>query len=149
MEDTVAGYNKMVEVMDKGVGKIMQALRDNELEENTLVFFISDNGAEVFENNGGLNGSKGALWEGGQRVPGIAYWKGRIDPSESTETILTMGLLPTLLEKACLLEVSKSKGSKENGVEAFDGRKDTLLFNLENDLMETRNLADDQPEVLK
>ncbi|WP_439484498.1 sulfatase-like hydrolase/transferase [Cyclobacterium plantarum] len=178
VQDTVAVYNEMVEVMDEGVGKIMQALRDNELEENTLVFFISDNGAEVFGNNGALNGSKGKLLEGGQRVPGIAYWKGRIDPSESTETIMTMDLLPTilnlskgtyaeelnfdgmdlsqhLLEKATLEErplfwrYRNQKAVREMEWKLLMDEKDTLLFNLEDDLTETRNLADDQPEVLQ
>lgn len=178
VEDTAAVYNEMVEVMDEGVGKIMQALRDNELEENTLVFFISDNGAEVFGNNGGLNGSKGALWEGGQRVPGIAYWKGIIIPGESRETILTMDLLPTLLNlsqksyaedlnfdgidlTSHLLENAElekrpvfwryrnQKAVRKLEWKLLMDERDTLLFNLENDLMETKNLADDEPEVLQ
>ncbi|MEX0884461.1 MAG: sulfatase-like hydrolase/transferase, partial [Cyclobacteriaceae bacterium] len=125
VKDTAAVYNEMVEVMDEGVGRIMQALRDNELEENTLVFFISDNGAEVFGNNGGLNGSKGSLWEGGQRVPGIVYWKGRINPGESAETILTMDLLPTLL--------NLSQGSYPDDLK-FDG------IDLSRHLMENSHL---------
>jgi arylsulfatase A-like enzyme len=177
VENTVAVYNEMVEVMDEGVGKTMQTLRDNKLEENTLVIFISDNGAEVFGNNGGLRGSKGDLWEGGHRVPGIAYWKGRIDPGESTETIMTMDLLPTLLNlsqgsyaedlnfdgidlsRHLLENAEVEKRSvfwryrNQKAVRVLEWKllmdeKDTLLFNLEDDLMETKDLSDDKPEVL-
>jgi arylsulfatase A len=60
-EDKEAVYKEMMEVMDEGVGKIMRAVEENNLAENTLVFFISDNGAEIFGNNGGLSGSKAHL----------------------------------------------------------------------------------------
>jgi arylsulfatase A-like enzyme len=178
VEDSVAVYSEMVEVMDEGVGKILQALRDYGLEENTLVFFISDNGAEVFGNNGGLNGAKGDLLEGGHRVPGIAYWKGKIHPGESRQTIMTMDLLPTLLNlsqgsyaddlKFDGVDLSKhllengelekrpifwryrnEKAIREMKWKLLIKEKDTLLFNLEDDLMETKDLADDQPEILE
>lgn len=178
VEDTAAVYKEMVEVMDEGVGKIMQALREYELEENTLVFFISDNGAEVFGNNGVLNGSKGNLLEGGHRVPGIAYWKGKIDSTESAETILTMDLLPTLLnlsegsyaadlrfdgidlskhllendaleKRPIFWRYRKQKVVREAEWKLLINEKDTLLFNLENDLLETNDLSVDQPELLQ
>lgn len=97
VEDQQRAYREMVEAMDDGVGAIMEALRNNGLEENTLVIFVSDNGGEAFGNNGGLNGQKGNLWEGGQRVPAIVYWKGHIAPGESSATLVTMDLLPTIL----------------------------------------------------
>ncbi len=96
--DKQRAYREMVEVMDEGVGEIMRALREKELEENTLVFFISDNGAvAAYGSNGGLNGQKGNLLEGGHRVPAIVYWKNRIIPRVSSATLMSMDVLPTVL----------------------------------------------------
>lgn len=100
VEDTAATYNAMIEAMDEGVGHIMEALRAHGLEENTLVFFLSDNGGERFGDNGPLSGFKGGLREGGIRVPAIAYWKGRIEPGESYANLMSMDLYPTLLKLA-------------------------------------------------
>ncbi|MEK6477252.1 sulfatase-like hydrolase/transferase [Catalinimonas sp. 4WD22] len=120
VEDQQRAYKEMVEVMDEGIGKIMAALKANGLEENTLVIFISDNGGEAFGNNGGLNGQKGNLYEGGHRVPAIAYWKNKIEPGESSVTLMTMDLLPTIL--------SVSQTPIQQDV-AFDGKDfSSVLF---------------------
>ncbi|QDH81300.1 sulfatase-like hydrolase/transferase [Echinicola soli] len=113
VQDKRRAYKEMVEVMDEGMGKIMGALEKNNLLENTLVFFLSDNGALPIGNNGGLNGKKALLLEGGHRVPAIAYWKGHISPGESPETLITMDLLPTFLS------VSRSQVPQDV---KFDGR---------------------------
>lgn len=178
VKDTLAVYNEMVEVMDEGVGEIMGALRKAGLEENTLVLFISDNGAEVFGNNGELSGSKGNLLEGGHRVPGIAYWKGKIKPGESAESIMSMDILPTLLEMsgANLPEKTKFDGvdfskhlftreslqertlfwryrnqkvARNQEWKLLLSDKDTLLVNLEKDPLEKHNLAIEKPRILK
>jgi arylsulfatase A len=92
-------YREMVQEMDRGVGEIVSTLRRLGLEENTLVFFFSDNGATREGNNGELRGLKGSLWEAGHRVPAIAAWPGRIRPGSVThETAMSMDLLPTMLE---------------------------------------------------
>lgn len=87
---------------DDIIGQIMKALEDSGDLENTLVFFTSDNGAneDVFPDNGyqPWRGGKGTTWEGGVRVPGIAYWKGMIEPGqESNELIDFTDIYMTIL----------------------------------------------------
>jgi Arylsulfatase A and related enzymes len=74
-------FAAMLSAMDDGVGRILGSLRDAKLEEDTLVFFISDNGgptAQTTSGNGPLRGFKAQVWEGGIRVPFSMQWKGRI-----------------------------------------------------------------------
>jgi arylsulfatase A-like enzyme len=93
-------YREMVQEMDQGIGAIIATLRRLNLAENTFVFFCSDNGGTREGNNGPLNGHKGSVWEGGHRVPAIAWWPGRIKPGTTAEVALTMDLMPTMLELA-------------------------------------------------
>jgi arylsulfatase A len=94
------GYREMMQEMDKGVGEITATLRRLQLQQNTFVFFCSDNGGTREGNNGPLNGHKGSVWEGGHRVAGIAWWPGKIKPGTTNETALAMDLMPTMLELA-------------------------------------------------
>ena len=100
---------QMVEALDASVGRLMAALKQLGLEDNTFVFFASDNGgyldyggryAGEISSNAPCRGQKGDLFEGGHRVPAIAWWPGRIAPSVTHETALTMDLLPTYAELA-------------------------------------------------
>lgn len=92
-------YKEMVEVMDEGIGKIIQVLRETGQYENTIVIFISDNGANGHGNNGGLRGFKAGVYEGGSRVPAIISYPGTIAKGTTNhEIVLTMDLLPTLLD---------------------------------------------------
>lgn len=89
----------MIEVMDEGVGKIIQSLKDNGQYENTIILFISDNGASKFGNNGVLRGTKGSPYQGGSRVPAIFSYPNKIKQAIiNNEIILTMDVLPTLLD---------------------------------------------------
>jgi arylsulfatase A-like enzyme len=101
--------NAMIEAVDKGVGKIMETLKRLDLEKNTLVIFTSDNGGYIhydhkffnISNNGPLRGQKTQVYEGGHRVPFIAYWPGKISQgSVSDETVMTMDMYPTFTELA-------------------------------------------------
>jgi arylsulfatase A-like enzyme len=73
-----------VEEMDWSVGQIMASLESSGVDNNTLVFFSSDNGSpQRPDGNRPLRGYKATTWEGGFREPGMARWPGRIQPGES------------------------------------------------------------------
>lgn len=92
-------YKEMVEVMDEGIGRIMQTLKETGLDKNTIVIFCSDNGAARYGNNGVLRGFKGGVYEGGHRVPAIVWYPQHIKAGTVTdETVLSMDFLPTLLD---------------------------------------------------
>lgn len=90
-------YREMISVMDEGIGEIFKTLDENAILENTLVIFLSDNGANKEGSNAPLRGYKGSLWEGAHRVPAIAYWKDRIAPGSSNELLMGMDLFPTIV----------------------------------------------------
>ena len=100
--DKWGAYREMVEVMDEGMGMILDTLDELDLSRRTLILLISDNGpTEDVGSSGGLRGFKGLLYEGGHRVPGVAAWEGRIAPGTTHDsTIFSMDLLPTALNLA-------------------------------------------------
>lgn len=92
-------YKEMVEVMDEGIGKIIQTLKNTGQYENTILVFISDNGANEYGNNGVLRGFKGGVYEGGSRVPALFNYPKEIKKGKTNKQIvLSMDLLPTLLD---------------------------------------------------
>ncbi len=92
-------YRRMIHHMDEGIGRLMAALREEGLEENTLVVFTSDNGGERFSDSWPLVGGKMDLTEGGIRVPWIAHWPSAIPAGTvSTQHCMTMDWSATLLE---------------------------------------------------
>jgi len=93
----------LIEHLDDCIGKVITALKDSGLSNNTLVIFTSDNGGQlsVGANNGPLRAGKQDMYEGGIRVPMCAVWPGKIKPgSQSNRIALTMDLLPTICEVA-------------------------------------------------
>ncbi|MCL4691554.1 MAG: sulfatase-like hydrolase/transferase [Candidatus Hydrogenedentes bacterium] len=96
--DAARPYREMVEALDESVGKIMDALQRTGSLENTFVFFCSDNGATAPGSNAPFTGTKGTLWEGGHRVPAIAWWPGKIAPGVTNQTAMTMDIFPTLVD---------------------------------------------------
>jgi len=102
VQDRKAAYREMVESLDANVGRIVSAVRRLGLQDKTLIFFTSDNGAYRWVgSNLPCRGQKTDLWEGGHRVPAIAYWPGKIKAGTVTdETAMTMDLFPTMAAMA-------------------------------------------------
>jgi len=107
--NTKKGAAAMITRMDKDVGNIIQLLKELDIQNETMVFFTSDNGPhsegghkhETFNANGPLRGYKRDLYEGGIRVPGIAYWPDKIKPgTESDQPLAFWDWLPTACELA-------------------------------------------------
>jgi arylsulfatase A-like enzyme len=103
------GRAAMITRLDRGVGRLLQRLKDLGLDRNTIVFFTSDNGPhreggsnpEFFHSSGPLRGVKRDLYEGGIRVPLIARWPGRIEAGAATDLASAFwDFLPTLAELA-------------------------------------------------
>ena len=97
-----ASYQIMLQELDRSVGRILDALSEHGLEENTFVFFFSDNG-DVGKNaiTRLYRGGKFSNYEGGHRVPAVARWPGRIKAGwTSDELIVGMDLLPTIMDIA-------------------------------------------------
>lgn len=93
-----AVYAAMVETLDDLVGRLLGALDELGLAENTLVVFTSDNGGHPkYAANGPLRGSKWNVYEGGIRVPWIVRWPGRVPPGATSDApFIGTDLLPTL-----------------------------------------------------
>ena len=101
-------YGDFVLQVDEGVGHVMKRLKDYGLDDNTLVFFSSDNGPVWYDKDrdrfkhdavGGLRGMKFASWEGGHRMPFVARWPKRIVPEQvNDQPIVFSDLFATLAE---------------------------------------------------
>lgn len=103
---TNAGYAAMVSALDDSVGHLMRFMNKNQRLKNTLVLFYSDNGgldkhdSNQPTNNAPLRNGKSSLYEGGIRVPFIAYWPGKIQPGRSDFMMNSIDLMPTLADVA-------------------------------------------------
>ncbi len=181
------GYGGAVEHIDWTMSVLFHELERLGLDDNTLVIFTSDNGSRARDEGGSnapLRGVKGSTWEGGQRVPCIARWPGRIMPGRTCREVATaMDFLPTFVKLAggeppgdrtldghdigdlLFRENAVSPYScfcyyKKNNLEAVrvgqwklhlrkDQEEVRELYNLENDVGETVNLYEQEPETVK
>jgi arylsulfatase A-like enzyme len=94
-----------ITAMDRAIGQLRDALKSLELAENTLVWFNSDNGIPIADEqdsfNGGFRGRKGLIYEGGFLVPAVIEWPGVVTrPRQSSVPCVTSDILPTLLDLA-------------------------------------------------
>lgn len=98
-------YAATVQGMDDAIGRIVGKLREMNLEEDTLIFFLSDNGGVnindpgTFQNTP-LRGYKATTWEGGIRVPFVVQWKGHAEPRICHEPVMSLDILATAMAQA-------------------------------------------------
>ena len=116
-----AEYLANVENMDRAAGRILNELERRGLLENTFVVFASDNGPYKKGSAGNLRGLKGEVYDGGIRIPGIIYWKGKVKGGQINETPAGLiDILPTLAD-VCGFELPTDR--------KIDGTSLSSLFN--------------------
>jgi arylsulfatase A-like enzyme len=105
-------YAAMMTSLDDGVGKVMETLKQQNLDKNTLIIFINDNGGATVNSsdNGPLRGMKGSKWEGGIRVAMMMHWPGHITPNKTySKPVSSLDILPTSIAAGN----GKQKGTKK------------------------------------
>lgn len=113
-------YGDALTELDDSVGAVLDSLKENGVDDNTLLLFTSDNGAWFGGSCGGLRGMKGTNYEGGYRVPMIARWPGKIPAGHvSAELAVMMDLFATVLH---------ATGTKLPDDRVIDGRNILPLF---------------------
>lgn len=103
-----ADYAGLTEELDQSVGRVVEAVEKAGIADNTLILFLSDNGGleheqggRVVTSNQPLRGEKGTLYEGGIRIPAIAYWPGKVPADSRCDTpLITLDIFPTFVELA-------------------------------------------------
>ncbi len=172
-------YREMIEVMDEGIGKVIKTLRELDIDKKTLILFLSDNGGTTkYADNGALRDGKGSVFEGGHRVPAIAWWPGVIKANQQNRSqLMTMDIFPTLVDLADgeipenldgisfkNLLLKDEKMAERDLFWEFKGKFATRrgnwklilespndkpqLFDLANDIGETKNIAPKHPEIV-
>jgi arylsulfatase A-like enzyme len=178
-------YGAMICGMDDAIGRLTAKLKEHGLDQNTLVFFFSDNGGPVGVTNcrnTPLRGAKGQVYEGGVRVPFVVSWPARLKPGKSDFPVSSLDVFATTaattgfeLPKDLKLDgidlMSYLRGEQKEsaahrtlfwrtgGGQSYAIRKGTLklvrngknppeLFDLGSDIGESKNLAENQPEVV-
>ncbi|SMC59310.1 sulfatase-like hydrolase/transferase [Pedobacter nyackensis] len=172
-------YAAMVMCLDHNVGKLMDRLKKEGILENTMIWFISDNGGYSksyygHASNGKLRGQKAELWEGGIRVPALLSWPAKVKPGQVVSTpLVNMDIMPTLAgiigcannkvhtDGADIRKVLFNQGDlkrnlywkygKQTAVRSGDWKlvNGTELYNLKFDEGETTNVARKYPELVK
>ncbi len=181
-------HASMVTRMDRDIGKLFALLKDLGIDNNTIVFFCSDNGAAKrwegrFDSSGVLRGHKRDMYEGGIRTPMIVHWPGKTTAGTESDSVWYFAdVLPTCAEIAGIKVpgnidgesvLSVLLGKKQEMDERFlyweffergfkqavrwkdwkavrNGLNGNLeLYDLEKDVGETTNVADENPEVVK
>ena len=177
-------YAAMVSAIDDGVGMILEKIKTNKIDQNTIIIFLSDNGGPIDNGsrNGNLNGKKGTLLEGGIRVPFAMQWTGVIPEGMIYEKpVISLDILPTILAQ---IETDIKPKRSFDGVNLIpyllkeknaaphkmiywrnydmknyasisgDGKKlwmkgdSVLLFDLQKDVGESKNIADENKHLV-
>ncbi len=125
-EDLRKYYLANLNSLDDNIGKVLDALKAANLEEETLIIFISDNGGSPLTgaNNSPLTGGKYSLWEGGIRVPMAILYPGKIEANKTeTQYVSAADIMPTILNYANV----KSDDNTIDGIDLMKPEKDRLL----------------------
>jgi arylsulfatase A-like enzyme len=171
-------YPALCTQMDDSIGEIMDRLKKLNLDENTMVVFISDNGGDAAADNGPLRAGKTSLFEGGLRVPMIARWPGRIPQNTVNDGFATtMDFFPTFLAAAgskpppglkldgfnilpvlegktqsprteCFYQDKDGKAARVGPWKWVQSRKGAGFFNLKEDIGEKHDLTTEKPREL-
>jgi arylsulfatase A-like enzyme len=112
LTDELAAVYGMVSNIDYNIGRVLEKLESLDLDENTLVIFLTDNGPNGKRFNGSMKGVKGSVHEGGVRVPSFWRWPGKIIPRLITTPAAHIDIFPTLADLLTL---------KVNGERSIDG----------------------------
>ncbi len=174
----ITRYLAAVTCMDEAIGSVLDTLHRFELEQDTIVLFMSDNGGSGNGGNAPLRGAKSTMWEGGLRVPLIVRWPGKIRANTSTDEFLTsLEILPTLLaatrakpiadvqldgfdmlpvlqgtalsqRKEMFWERRSDRAVRLENWKWVDSEKGSGLFDLTNDLGEKKDLSAERPEIV-
>lgn len=165
----------MCENIDWNVGRVMDKLKELDLEEHTIVIYLSDNGPNSFRWNGDMKGRKGATDEGGVRSPFFIQWPGRIPQGKTiTEIAGAIDLLPTLVDLAGLeplfpkpldgksllplmmednpswedrMIFSHWNGNTSVRTQQYRLDKEAKLYDMVNDPGQTKDIAGEYPEL--
>jgi arylsulfatase B len=130
-------YAAMVRALDRGVGRIIQELKDKGVYENTLIVFLSDNGGATNNHswNGPLSGCKGNCREGGIRVPMIWQWPGQIPAGKRNNAVVSsLDLLPSFLAAAGAKPIeARDRSGNKDAPRIYDGINILPMINEEQD----------------
>jgi arylsulfatase A-like enzyme len=127
--ETLRIYAAMISAVDDWVGAVLAKLRENDLEEKTLVIFASDNGAAKGSDVDGkrnkpLIGHKRNLYEGGIRVPYMMQWRGRLEGGRKYEIpVSSLDIFPTALAAAGVKDLSRYRLDGVNLLPYLQGKK--------------------------
>ncbi len=177
-QDKRTRYMASVTAMDHAIGRIMNTIRELQLERDTLVFFFPDNGGGVTRP---LRGGFNRMSEGGLRVPAVAYWPDKLPPGRTCDEFLSsLDVFPTLLAAGNVpppadvaldgfnvlptlqgrspsprnqmfwhqLYRTDNRAARVGQYKWFQAGDDGGLYDVVNDPGETHDLSDDRPELL-
>ncbi|MDR1864449.1 MAG: arylsulfatase [Bacteroidales bacterium] len=117
-------FSAMVTGLDRGVAEILRAIDDQDIADNTLIWFLSDNGGAPGSggNNEPLRGAKNSEWEGGVRSVSLIWWKGKIEGGRKVDQVLSMvDVVPTLGRIAGVTDLPEVDGT--DVLDAIHGKK--------------------------
>ncbi len=107
-------HRAMTLALDRSVGVVLDELQKHSLTNNTLIFFVNDNGGVAGHDNTPLRGFKGSTWEGGTRVPFAIQWPAVLPKGKVLEApVISLDIFPTAISAA---GVSRSPGQPLDGV---------------------------------